>query len=112
MFKLKSNSTILCSAAALSFLGSGAAYGDSLVAVTSPAAQQATDYVSWAGVGPDQTLLNASGSVTTSKGATVQIALTAANSILSRVCTSNPCSWTGAGFTAGDMLLWTSDAGN
>lgn len=85
---------------------------DSLILVTSQTAQQATDSISWAQVGGDQTVVNASGTVHTAKGTAVTVTLAGANSILSKVCTASPCSWTGAGFTAGDTLLWTSDAGN
>jgi hypothetical protein len=112
MFKTNSYATILASLAVAGFLGTNTARADSLAQVTGPSAQQATDSINWAKVGGDQTLLSAGGSVPTTKGATVQVALTGPNAMLSRVCSASPCSWAGAGLTPGDILLWTSDAGN
>jgi hypothetical protein len=111
MLRKNLHTTILTGLASV-FLGAGVLNADTLSVVTSASAQKATDSINWASVGGDQQLLTAGGSVKTVKGATAQVALSAANSMLSRVCSASPCSWTGAGFTSGDTLLWTSDAGN
>jgi hypothetical protein len=96
-------------------LAGPAAIADTLVATTSPAAQQATDTIHWNTLGPDQTVLPASLSVISAGGLTQSVALAGPNSVLSVVCASAPasCSWTGGnGFIVLDTLLWTSDAGN
>ena len=93
-----------------------AAVADTLVAIASPAAQRATDMIHWNTLGPDQTVLPATFSVTSTGGVKDSVALTGPNSVLSLVCATTPanCSWTGStvGFAVHDTLLWTSDAGN
>lgn len=111
MLRKNLHTTILAGLASALF-GAAVLNADTLSVITSASAQRATDSLNWASVGGDQQLLTAGGSITTVKGATVQVALSAANSILSRVCSASPCSWTGPGFTSGDTLLWTSDSGN
>lgn len=68
--------------------------------------------MSWAQLGADQTNLNATFTVNSALGKTVSVTLSGGNSVVSVVCTATPCSWTGSGFTAGDSMLWTSDAIN
>lgn len=93
-------------------LGAATLWGDTLVAVTSPAAQGANDYLSWAQLGGDATTLSSAFVATSSSGLGTSVGLAAANSLTSVVCAATPCSWTGAGFSTGDTLLWTSDAAN
>ncbi len=112
MLRQTTYSFVLTHLTLIGFLGSAAANADTLSQITSPAAQKTTDSIYWSSIGGDQTLLNAGGSVSTAKGATAQVTLAGPNAILSRVCSTSPCSWTGVGFPAGDTLLWTSDAGN
>ncbi len=112
MTKTNLYSTFLGGFLIATLCGMNVARADSLSLVMSGANQQSTDSITWASVGGDQTALNASGGVATTHGRTIQIALSGANSVLSKVCSASPCSWTGAGFPAGDTLLWTSDAGN
>ena len=88
-------------------------WADNLSLVTSQAGQNANDVLNWAQLGADGTLLPATFAVQTGTGAIVQTVLSAPNSIVSRVCPAGPCSWTGGiGFTPGDSLVWTSDAGS
>ncbi len=86
--------------------------GDTLVVVTSAAAQGANDSVAWSQLGADATALSSGFVATSSLGMGVTVALTAANSLTAVVCPATPCSWTGTGFSSGDTLIWTSDAGN
>jgi hypothetical protein len=86
---------------------------DSLVLVTSQAGQGANDSVHWSQLGADGTPLGASAAVKSVAGSSVTLTLTGQNSLVSVACTVLPsCSWAGSGFTAGDSLIWTSDAGN
>jgi len=98
-------------------LASGAARADTLTDITTQASQGANDSVIWSQLGADATLLVASNAATSSHGNSVTAALTGANSIISVVCAASPCSWAGgtsgsAPFSAGDSLIWTSDAGS
>jgi hypothetical protein len=72
--------------------------------------------IHWNTLGPDQTVLPATFSVTSTGGVKDSVALAGPNSVLSLVCATTPanCSWTGStvGFAVHDTLLWTSDAGN
>ncbi len=101
----------LCTLLAL-LLATAALWGDSLVVVTSPAAQGANDSLAWAQLGGDATTLSSAFVATSSLGLGTSVGLAAANSLTAVVCTATPCSWTGAGFAAADTLIWTSDAGN
>jgi len=103
-----------CGLCVLTFilLATTAAAADNVVVVTSQAAQGANDFVLWAQLGADSTLLGASFSATSVQGVTVGGTLAGPNSLVSVVCAASPCSWTGSGFTANDSLVWTSDAGN
>lgn len=85
---------------------------DSLVLVTSQAAQGANDSVRWNQLGADGTLLTASLRATSANGLAVTGSLAGPNSVPSVVCAASVCSWTGGGFPAGDTLIWTSDAAN
>jgi len=89
-----------------------AAWSDSLVLVNSQAAQGANDSLHWSQLGPDGTILTASFTAKSASGLTVTANLAAPNAVASVVCAATPCSWTGTGFTAGDTVIWTSDAAN
>lgn len=93
---------------------SAASWADTLQVVTSAAAQAANDSVGWAQLGADQTNLSATFSVNSAQAQAVSVTLSGSNSVVSVVCSGTPsaCSWTGNGFTAGDSLLWASDAIN
>jgi hypothetical protein len=97
---------------ALSFGSVAAVHADTLKQITSSSAQAANDSLAWSQKGADGTVLAASFTATTAMANPVTVGMGAANSIVSVVCTVNPCSWTGTGFTAGHSLLWGSDAGN
>src|SRR5215472_7567533 len=98
--------------AALFVASVAAAHADSIVQVSSSAAQAADDSIAWSQKGADGTVLAASFTATTAKANSVTVGMGTANSIVSVVCSATPCSWTGTGFTAGHSLLWSSDAGN
>jgi hypothetical protein len=102
----------LGSMALVSIVAAGVARADTLKQITSSASQAANDSLAWSQKGADGTVLPVSFTSTTAMANSVTVGLGAANSIISTVCTANPCSWTGTGFTAGHSLLWTSDAGN
>src|SRR5579872_1307130 len=87
-------------------------WGDSLVVVTNSAALGANDSVAWSQLGADATTLSPAFVATSAQGKGVSVDLTGANSLTSVVCPATPCSWTGTGFSSGDTLIWTSDAGN
>jgi hypothetical protein len=97
---------------ALFFAVVAGAKADTLTQVTSSSAQSANDSLEWSQKGADGTVLAASFPAATGTANSATVSLGAANSIISVVCTANPCSWTGTGFTAGHSLLWSSDAGN
>jgi hypothetical protein len=97
---------------ALFFAGVAGANADTLTQITSSSAQNANDSLAWSQKGADGTVLAATFPVTTGTANSATVSLGAANSMISVVCTANPCSWTGTGFTAGHSLLWSSDAGN
>jgi len=106
--------TMFGAVVALSFASVAAAHADTLKQITSSSAQGADDSLAWSQKGADATTLAASFTATTTQSNSVTVDMGAANSIISVVCSASPCSWTGAssGFTAGDFLLWSSDAGN
>jgi hypothetical protein len=104
--------TKLWSCVVLAFMGVAAANADTLKQITSSSAQAANDSLAWSQKGADGTVLAASFTATTTMANSVTVGMGAANSTISVVCTATPCSWTGAGFTAGHSLLWSSDAGN
>lgn len=87
--------------------------GDNLVLVTSQAAQNANDSVSWAQLGGDATVLSSSTfNANTLNGLTVTGTLAGPNSLTAVACPASPsCSWN-SGFDGGDEVLWTADAGN
>lgn len=103
---------LLSAVLALPFLLTGTAWTDTLTLVTSPSGQSANDSLKWSQQGADGKVLPASFSGKTALGSTVNVNLAGANSVVSVVCSASPCSWTGMGFTAGESLLWTSDALN
>jgi hypothetical protein len=102
----------LCGLVVLAALSTIAARADSLVVVTSQTGQGANDSVQWSQLGSDGTILGSSVVATSTGGSAVTLALAGPNSVVAVACTASPCSWTGAGFTAGDSLIWTSDSGN
>jgi len=106
----KSGSYILFGLIAAGISAATVIRADALVQVTSVGAQRATDAAKWSQLGPDNWVLPQSVSLKSVNGNSYTISLAGANSVTSVVCSANPCSWTGAGFTAGDTLLWTSDA--
>jgi hypothetical protein len=90
-----------------------AAWADSLVLVSSQAAQGGNDSVHWSQLGADATALGLSSTVNSSVGGSgVTLTLAGTGSLVSVVCPASPCSWTGSGFTAAESLIWTSDTGN
>src|SRR5215469_9539109 len=93
-------------------LATAPAWSDTMSGVTSSTGLGANDSVSWSQLGANGTVLGATINATSAKGLAVSGSLAGANSITARVCAATPCSWRGAGFTAGDTLLWTSDAAN
>lgn len=96
----------------LTLVAAGAAWCDTISTVSSPSGQKANDSINWNQIGSDQIVVGASFSVQTAGNSSVGVSMPAPNSIASVVCNASPCSWTGAGFTAGDTLLWTSDTAN
>jgi hypothetical protein len=96
----------------MSILTLGVSRADTLKQITSGSTQGSNDSLSWAQKGPDGAILPIGFSATTAMANTATVSLGAPNSVVSVVCSVNPCSWTGTGFTAGHSLLWTSDAGN
>ena len=104
---------VVCVCLLLAMLGTAPLlWGDSLVVVTSSAAQSANDSVAWSQLGADATPLSSAFVATSAQGLGVTVDLTGANSLTSVVCPATPCSWTSTGFSSGDTLIWTSDAGN
>ena len=93
-------------------LGCSLVWSDTMAGVTTPAGLSANDSVAWSQLGNNGTLLSTSFNTTSPKGLGVSGSLAGANSILAKVCAANPCSWRGTGFSAGDTLIWTSDAAN
>src|ERR1022692_3972891 len=92
-----------------------AASADTLVEVTSQSGLSPDSSISWLQLGGDQTLVPASVGVTSNHGLSATVTLAGANSVVSVVCAQAPplstnCSWNGAGFTAGDSLLWSVNA--
>src|SRR5947209_2057264 len=98
--------------AALSFASVAAVHADTLVQVNSSAGLSANDSLSWSKLGPDGTAMTSRINTATVQGNQLLVAMGANNSVVSVVCPATPCSWTGAGFTAGHSLLWSSDLGN
>lgn len=104
---------VFCVCMLLAMLGAAPLlWADSLVVVTSSAAQGANDSVAWSQLGADATPLSSAFVATSAQGLGVTVDLTGANSLTSVVCPATPCSWTGTGFSSGDTLIWTSDGGN
>jgi len=102
----------LCGLIVLAVFSTTVAWADSLVLVTSQTAQGANDSVHWLQLGADGTKLGSTATASSGAGTTVTFTLGGSDSLVSVACTASPCSWTGAGFTAGDSLIWTSDSGN
>src|SRR6266481_2458560 len=102
----------LCGLIVLAVFSTTVARADSLVLVTSQASQGANDSVLWSQLGADGTTLGSTAAATSTRGSSVTLSLAGSNSLVSVTCLASPCSWTGAGFTASDSLIWTSDTGN
>ena len=102
----------LCGLIVLALFSTTVAWADSLVLVTNQTMQGANDSLHWSQLGADGTKLGSTATATSAAGSTVTLTLAGSDSLVSVACTASPCSWTGAGFTASDSLIWTSDAGN
>ncbi|MBV8732460.1 MAG: choice-of-anchor D domain-containing protein [Acidobacteriia bacterium] len=92
-------------------------WADNLVQVFDQAGQKEDSAIDWSQLGPDQTLLGATATVTTTQGLSATVSFAGPNSVVSIVCKNAPplakdCSWTGLGFPAGNRVLWASDAAN
>ena len=100
---------------AVLLLAATAVWADAVVEVTSQSGLGPDSSISWLQLGADQTQVPASASVVSNHGLSATVTLAGANSVVSVVCALAPplstnCSWNGAGFTAGDSLLWTTNA--
>src|ERR1700722_5876292 len=80
---------------------------DSMLAVTTLAAQNANDAIHWSQLGADATVLGASFAATSVNGISITVTLAGPNSLLAIECPASLCSWNGVGFNAGDSLVWT-----
>ena len=87
----------------------GSAWADSLSLITSAASQDANDSVRWSQLGGNTQALGSSANASSSSGIAVTLGFTGPDSILSVVCPSSSCSWSGDGLAAGDTLIWTSN---
>jgi Abnormal spindle-like microcephaly-assoc'd, ASPM-SPD-2-Hydin len=92
-----------------------AAWADNVVQVSSQADLGPDSSISWTQLGGDQTQLAASFNVNSNHGLSTGVTLAGPHSVVSVVCALAPplsqnCSWNGSGFTAGDSLLWTTNA--
>src|SRR5450755_4735307 len=91
----------------------GAANAQSLSLVTSQAALQSNDNVSWAQLGSSNGVtLPESFNATSANQNPITVNLNGANSILAVSCPASSCSWAGSGMASGDTLVWTSDGNN
>jgi hypothetical protein len=107
-------SRFVCAAAIL-LLAAPATWADAVVEVTSQSGLSPNSSISWTQLGGDQTQVPATFSVNSSNSLSTTVSLAGANSLVSVVCAQAPplstnCSWNGAGFTAGDSLLWAVNA--
>lgn len=94
---------------------SRAATTDSLVPVTSLAALNPDDSLSWSQLGPDSTSLESTFDANSMGSTAVTGTLAAAGSLASVVCPASQCSWGSpgnGGFSAADTVIWTSDTAN
>jgi hypothetical protein len=87
------------------------AWASGVTLVTNQTAQNANDSLSWSKLGGDAHPVNNTFAVTSVGGLAVGGTLTGPGSLTAVVCppASGSCSWTG-GFTAGDEVLWASNA--
>ena len=99
--------------------GAGDAIADSLSNITTQGSQGANDSAGWSQLGSDATTLGTTFDADSALGNPIagSFAGSTATSIIAVVCAAAPCSWSGGTsgstpFTAGDSLIWTSDAGN
>jgi len=100
----------LCSLVILLSLAT-AAWSDTMTGVSSKASQGSNDSVLWSQLGADGTAISASVNATSGTRVAVHIGFAGPNSLASAVCAASPtCSWSGTGFTAGDRIIWTSNA--
>ena len=89
------------------------ARAQSLSLVTSQAALQSNDNISWAQLGSDNgATLASSFNATSANQNPVTVTLSGSNSILAVSCPASSCSWAGAGMPSADALIWTSDGNN
>ena len=113
MYKMKRFTPwILTALLAVPLANRPASAADNLVQVPSQDMQHANDSVNWSQLGLDATVLLSNFGATSVNGLGVAGALTGPSSLTAVVCPkAGPCSWTG-GFSPGDQVLWTADAGN
>jgi hypothetical protein len=97
---------------ALLLLATTSTWADSMSVVTSQSAQGPNDTVSWSRLGGNATVLGQSFNTSSASGTSVGVSLNGPNSLLAVVCPASTCSWAGAGISAGDTLLWTSNGNN
>src|SRR5579871_295842 len=91
----------------------GAAHAQTLSLVTSQAALNANDNISWAQLGSGNgSLLQSSFTATSANQNPIRVNLTGPNSITAVSCPASSCSWAGSGMPASDTLVWTSDGNN
>ena len=102
----------IVSAVAIILLSTTSSWADTLALVTSQAAQGGNDSVEWSQLGSGGTVLSASFGTNSNSGTTVSVSIIGPNSVLSVVCPASSCNWSGAGFSSGDTLIWTSDGRN
>lgn len=95
-------------------LAAGAARAQSLSLVTSQAALNANDKVSWDQLDSNdgQTLGSSFNATSANDANPVTVSLNGANSIVAVSCPASSCSWAGSEMPSGDTLIWTSDGNN
>ena len=87
----------------------GIARAQTLSLVTSQAALNSNDNVSWTQLGEDGQTLGSSFKVTSTNANSVTVNLNGTNSVTAVSCPAPSCSWAGSGMPSGDTLIWTSD---
>jgi len=100
--------TRLCGLAAFALLGS-LAWSDSLTGVADRNAQNAHDAIAWSQLGADGVAVPSTFVARSAAGVPANIQLSGSKASIAIACPGLACSWTGAGFSAGDALLWTRD---
>jgi hypothetical protein len=100
-------------------LGRALAQADTLVRVTNSSDQNANDSVNWARLGPDGTEIGVGFNIKSLLGFAVvgSFAGLSGASLTAAECPASPCSWGGGTkgstpFNAGDLVIWTANAGS